>query len=890
MATLGGMAAGAALGALAGPGGVVFGLTAAQIGMAAGSVVGGIIDQQFVYPLIFGGAKPLDGLRIDDMMMQTASEGSPLNYCLGPTNRVPGLLLWMDTISSQKKRTAGKTGPFDYTYFVNVAIAICEGPIASVDRIYADSKLIWQKSNGQPGNNGSITGTLNTTGTYAQGVKTLSVTMSNNPGDSAVLKKKDHIQLGSLPTVYEITSDVTIAQGASGSITITPGLDGPVAFGLAVHLVDWTDGFVSGLTIYTGTTTQNPDPLMEGILGVGNVPAYRNIAYVVLDRFILAPFGNRLPNFTFQLAAQTTKTVASAISDILLRSGLSGSDFDVTRVTGNLDGYTISGPQPGGKALEPIMLGYNVDAQERDAKLVFFTRTNRDIVTVLETELAAHESGENEASPFIINDKSGFDLPNKVTVEFLDKKKNNEKGAARQRRIDSITQSEDTITLPIVLEHKVAKDVANRLLWDGWREQQSAEFALPASRIGVQEGDLVVVPFRSIVYNVRAMDVKVGANYVIQIQGNIEGYVTDDRFSTSEDLPTTDFSVYTPPPITMHYMDLPSLSDAEVRSWGVYIAICNQDPAAEWRGADVYYDKNDSGIALGRKIAIAKEATMGKAVSVLAGVVPLDSWDSSSTIDISMWSGTLTGSTDLDVLNGANRMLVQNASTGKVEVIGFVNAALVGTDAGHGGPIYRLSRLLRGLRNTTDAMAGHALDDVCTFVNDAVYFVPLTAADFNKPIFWRAVPAGGIVSNYASTSNIFLGRTLKPWSVYDIRISPPLVYRQLTQPVGFSVNITWTWKRRSRAIDRLFTEASDPDLLNPPVELPEKYIFELFNPAGTVILRKFTVDSATTLTLSDAELDAIFTPDTQWGLNAMICRISQISPLVGRGDPITFVG
>ncbi|MDX1922686.1 MAG: phage tail protein [Alphaproteobacteria bacterium] len=62
----------------------------------------------------------------------------------------------------------------------------------------------------------------------------------------------------------------------------------------------WNANVIADAEFYTGTETQNPSPLMEGYLGVGNVPAYRGVAYAVFHRLQLANFGNRLPNMTFE--------------------------------------------------------------------------------------------------------------------------------------------------------------------------------------------------------------------------------------------------------------------------------------------------------------------------------------------------------------------------------------------------------------------------------------------------------------------------------------------------------------------------------------------------------------------------------------------------------------
>jgi hypothetical protein len=54
-------------------------------------------------------------------------------------------------------------------------------------------------------------------------------------------------------------------------------------------------------TLYLGTATQGVDPTMEAIEGVGNVPAHRNIAYVVFTDLEMDQFNNRIPSLTFEV-------------------------------------------------------------------------------------------------------------------------------------------------------------------------------------------------------------------------------------------------------------------------------------------------------------------------------------------------------------------------------------------------------------------------------------------------------------------------------------------------------------------------------------------------------------------------------------------------------------
>jgi len=72
----------------------------------------------------------------------------------------------------------------------------------------------------------------------------------------------------------------------------------------------------NGITVYTGSETQLPDPTIEAVEGVGNVPAHRGMAYVVFDTFQLENHGNRIPNFTFEVVEAGTGTYLGAATTV----------------------------------------------------------------------------------------------------------------------------------------------------------------------------------------------------------------------------------------------------------------------------------------------------------------------------------------------------------------------------------------------------------------------------------------------------------------------------------------------------------------------------------------------------------------------------------------------
>ncbi|WP_238296167.1 baseplate multidomain protein megatron, partial [Methylobacterium soli] len=78
--------------------------------------------------------------------------------------------------------------------------------------------------------------------------------------------------------------------------------EGEIAFVRRV----WADGQELDLTtltlrVHAGSRDQEPDPLIVAKEGATRAPAYRGLAYVVFERLALADFGNRIPQFAFEV-------------------------------------------------------------------------------------------------------------------------------------------------------------------------------------------------------------------------------------------------------------------------------------------------------------------------------------------------------------------------------------------------------------------------------------------------------------------------------------------------------------------------------------------------------------------------------------------------------------
>lgn len=143
MATIVLGAAGAALGGAMG--GSVLGLSMATIGRAAGATLGQAIDRR----LLGAGSEPVPTPGLDRLRVTGASEGAAVGRVWGRM-RVPGQVIWASRFTERRRTTGGGGGKgapprpetTELSYSVSLAVALCEGEIADVGRIWADGREV----------------------------------------------------------------------------------------------------------------------------------------------------------------------------------------------------------------------------------------------------------------------------------------------------------------------------------------------------------------------------------------------------------------------------------------------------------------------------------------------------------------------------------------------------------------------------------------------------------------------------------------------------------------------------------------------------------------------------------------------------------------------------
>ena len=119
-------------------------------GAALGSAIGGTLGSFADRALLGGGKRIIEGPRLSNLSGISANEGAAIARAYGRV-RLGGQVIWAtefeeETVVEKTGRSGGKsTGQpssrtVRYSYFANVAIGLCEGPVSLVRRIWADGE------------------------------------------------------------------------------------------------------------------------------------------------------------------------------------------------------------------------------------------------------------------------------------------------------------------------------------------------------------------------------------------------------------------------------------------------------------------------------------------------------------------------------------------------------------------------------------------------------------------------------------------------------------------------------------------------------------------------------------------------------------------------------
>ena len=525
------------------------------------------------------------------------------------------------------------------------------------------------------------------------------------------------------------------------------------------------------------------------------------------------------------------------VSTILADTGV--TDVDSSGLGEGPDGYVVDRPMASRAMLDPLALAFAFDAYEQDGLLRFRQRGGAPVLELSEDDLVLPD----ETPPARLTRAQEGDLPREITIGYTDGGADYQRGAAASRRLVGGSTRSAHADISIVTNNAEAQRRADIWLQDLWAGRESADFALPVSRLALAASDVIALTVT-------------GRRRLFDLQEITD---TETRAVRARSIDPEVFNLALVPPrvripavpaaigpVHALTLDLPTLQPQEPPVLARLAVFANPwpGPVTVWTSGDGLTFRS-AGQALAPSI-------VGRTLDDLpAG--PTARWQNAG-FRVQLFGGALASVSVSALLGGANAAALQRAD-GAWEVMQFGNADLVAERT------YLLSRLLRGQAGSEWAM-GSPLAAGAPFVLLDQHLVAIaTGLDtLERSLALRVVAAGRDHGDPAA-----LTLTATPHATALKPLTP--VHVKAVRGAG---GVLFSWIRRTRS-------EGDTWVGEVPLgEDSEQYAVDIL--AGVNVVRTLTASTPTALYNAADEL-------TDFGAvqATLHVHITQISATVGRG-------
>lgn len=838
--------------------------------------VGGFVLQALFAP------KPKDqyGPRLSDLNVPAVSPGNPIIRHWG-TMKLTSQIIWVSHLIETKhvqEQSAGKGmgggGPkqITYTYSVDIAHAICEGPIVNINRIWANQKLLWVDPRILANQQSDFLAAY-----LAEGSRLL-----DNDVDLEEASVSAFFFAFNNYEQHEYTLDT--AADAKAFIAAHP-IDPPHQPNAArvgqivdqmMSPLDKDDTYRSlkirfdNLDIYLGYEDQQPNSVIEGYKGVGFVSGFRGVAYFVLQNLQLEDFGNSIPQFQVEVVKKDGTTyLHEIVSDLCIGSGLTDDEFNVTcgLPTVPVLGFAITNTSSARSVLEDLQKIYPFDGQETSYVLRFDWLERRPRALIRREDFAAYISGDDVPSVEDVSRTQDLEMPKQLNLKYQEPARAYSANTVKAvRQITKSNQVED-YDIAIALTRDEAKSRVEDTLVNRLMARRTYKIVLPRKYVVLEPGDPVLVPEENNPnrwYGMIVTSVNIGANGILEFEfadHHFHTLVSATVESDTEDNSSDDINYSAR---TYAYMlDCPLLTDTEDDTAGYYVVMAGA--RGSWQGGTLLVDVSTGGTvtAYGQVTEVdsnganwytvttsADSAPHGFIMNQLGSAVP-GYWDRENTIlfwDINQIGMSSVAEADL-IQNAFNMLMVGD------EIIQFANA----TDKGNG--VWELDTLLRGVRGTDWAIDQHQVGERCLRLTQSVTKrVTHDQSLLNKQGTYKALSFGDSTEDVDSFTFTNTGNSFRPYT--------PNVL--VSQKRGTDFYMRWNYRARQNGV---WTDGVDTSLDQPY----EKYEIDVLNGATVVRTVQLTAQKEWTYT-EDMQVE-----DFGSVQDALTFNLFQMGEVVGRG-------
>jgi hypothetical protein len=541
-----------------------------------------------------------------------------------------------------------------------------------------------------------------------------------------------------------------------------------------------------------------------------------------------------------------TGRLGGASMDGLVGTILSDSDApacEVSALGDGPEGYTIDRPMSARAAIEPLAQTFAFDATEEGGQLAFRPRGGAPVVELTDDDCVLPDRGV----PLRMTRAQETELPREIALGFVDGRNDYRRGAAASRRIVGssirIVQSD----VAMVTSGKAAARRADIWLQDLWAGRESADFALPPSRLALTPGDVIALTAD-------------GRRRLLEIRDIVD---TQSRAVKARSIDPEIFSLPLEPdtpavptvpapigPVEVRLLHLPAMDGEEpvVLTRAAVFADPWPGPVAIWRSRD--------GVSYERVTTAMAPSIIGETLDPLPRG-PASRFDDANVLRVQLYGGALASVSDVALLGGANIAALIRPDAA-CEVIQFGHAELTGDG------IYELSRLIRGQGGTEWAIAD-PLPEGAGFVLLDEHVVPVARGldMLGRPMSLRVVAAQ---NDHGDTAAVVVETEPR-----DVALRPfaPVHLRAVRSGSG----IVLSFVRRTRR------DGDSWEVEEVPLgETTERYEIDILD--GVTVKRVLQTTVPQVLYASADEITDFGAP-----LSAITLRVTQMSALTGRGYP-----
>jgi hypothetical protein len=451
--------------------------------------------------------------------------------------------------------------------------------------------------------------------------------------------------------------------------------------------------------------------------------------------------------------------LAELVRELCTRAGVPSDLIDTAELAGSVPGFVIGALESPRASIETLSKLFGFDGVETGGAIRFVPRGRRPVATILPEALVA---ANREADDLILTRAQETELPRALKWRISARDEEFAGITVEARRPDADSVRTVAEQLPIAATSGAAERGVRRALFEQWIGRETAAFGLPVSRIALDPADTILVR-----HDGRDLELTItGATdgEFRRIEARRSDRALADLAPGAERRPAAPLpKVYGVPLVAL--MNLPRLS-ADFADWQPYIAA----HATPWIGdAAVWRSETEDGFE--NLTTIRTPGLIGVLASdFYAG--PANRWDRGNVLQIDLLAGSLASVSDTEALKGRNAVAVE-AEPDVWEIVGFAAASFEFAEGAYRR--WKLTRLLRGLLGTEDAMRNPVPEGARVVVLDAgVKPVPILPGEFGAEWNWRIGPAARPPADptYRALAFTPTGRGLRTFSPCQLRRVP----------------------------------------------------------------------------------------------------------------------